>query len=142
MYINLTIAEFRNLKEGDSVIVNIGGNYLPAVVEDYPFYNSDADEPEWEIQLDYGFVSIDSVYKDVTAKVTSNMKLMPLEDFKKLKKNDVIAVLCNGEYLQARVYYEAFESCSLQNIMGEGDDWEVETDIGFVHNDSVYVPEE
>jgi hypothetical protein len=92
MYINLTIAEFRNLKEGDSVIVNVGGNYLPAVVEDYPFYNSDADEPEWEIQLDYGFVSIDSVYKDVTAKVTSNMKLMPLEDFKKLKKNDVIAV--------------------------------------------------
>lgn len=70
-----------------------------------------------------------------------NMKLMSLEQFKKLKKGDVISVLVNGKYVNATVKYEAFESCSLENILGDGDDWEVETDIGFVHNDSAYVSE-
>ena len=74
-------------------------------------------------------------------KKTNNdgMELISLNAFKKLKPGAKINVLCNDVYKRALVLSEPFLSVNLENIIGDQVDWEVETDIGFVHNDSVYV---
>ena len=61
------------------------------------------------------------------------------EEFQRLEDGNVINVRCNNELIQTTVRGEPFESCNLDNILGDCSDWEVETPIGFVHNDCVYV---
>lgn len=59
---NLTRMEFLRLNKGIKVYVNISGEYLPAVVKNKPFYNSDADESHMEVETNYGWCDQCSLY--------------------------------------------------------------------------------
>lgn len=59
----LTPLEFYALKEGDKVFVRIHDTLVESEVMNRPFYNSDADEPDWEVETSNGFCDIDSLYK-------------------------------------------------------------------------------
>lgn len=54
--------EFRNLKHNDIVYVMIGNRYYQSRVVGSPFYNADADEPDWEVQTTNGFCDEYSLY--------------------------------------------------------------------------------
>ena len=135
----LTIAEFCTLEVNDEIIINIGNRNERVTVTDHPFYNTDSNEPGWEVETDAGFVAFRSAYRDVPLPDINNCRLITLEEFRRLTNGNVINVRCNNELIQTTVIREPFESCNLDNILGDGSDWEVETPIGFVHNDCVYV---
>lgn len=135
----LTIAEFCQLQITDEIIINIGNNNEVVNVINYPFYNTDANEPGWEVETDAGFVAFGSAYCDIPLPDINNCRLITLEEFRRLTDGRVINVMCNNELIQTTVCGNPFESCSLDNTLGNGNDWEVKTPIGFIHNDSVYV---
>lgn len=61
--IRITHEEFCNLKPGDIVYIACGGGKLyKSKVLKKPFYNSDADEPDWEVETDNGFCDEYSLY--------------------------------------------------------------------------------
>ena len=137
----LTISEFCTLEINDEIIINIGNRSERVTVIDHPFYNTDSNEPGWEVETDAGFVAFRSAYRDVPLPDINNCRLITLEEFRRLTNGNVINVRCDNELIQTTVCGEPFESRSLENILGNGGDWEVETPIGFVHNSSVYVEE-
>lgn len=59
----LTLTEFHNLKKGDKVFVRIYDTLAESEVMNEPFYNSDTDEPDWEVETSNGFCYIYSLYK-------------------------------------------------------------------------------
>ena len=67
------------------------------------------------------------------------MRVVSLEEFQRLEDGNVINVRCNNELVQTTVRGTPFESGVLENILGDGGDWEVSTPLGFVHNSCVYV---
>ena len=135
----LTIAEFCTLEVNDEIIINIGNRSERVTVIDYPFYNNDSNEPGWEVETDAGFIAFRSAYRDIPLPDINNCRLITLDEFRSLTSGSVINVRCNNELIQTTVIGEPFESCNLDNILVDGSDWEVETPIGFVHNDCVYV---
>ena len=135
----LTIAEFCQLDINDEIIINIGNGDETVVVTNYPFYNSDSNEPGWEVETDAGFVAFRSAYRNIPLPDINHCRLITLDEFRRLEDGNVINVRCNNELIHTIVRGEPFESCSLENILGDGGDWEVDTPIGFVHNSSVYV---
>ena len=58
----LTLTEFHNLKKGDKVFVLIHDTLVESEVMNKPFYNSDADEPDWEVETSNGFCDMYSLY--------------------------------------------------------------------------------
>ena len=54
--------EFLNLKNGDVVYVVISSVAYKSKVIGVPFYNADADEPDWEVETDNGFCDAYSLY--------------------------------------------------------------------------------
>lgn len=54
--------EFRSLKEGDEILVKCGGKIYPSKILGAPFYNVDADEPDWEVETSSGFADAESLY--------------------------------------------------------------------------------
>ena len=135
----LTITEFCALEINDEIIINIGNRNERVTVIGYPFYNTDSNEPGWEVETDAGFIAFGSAYRDIPLPDINNCRLITLEEFRRLTNGNVINVRCNNELIQTIVRGEPSESCNLDNILGNGSDWEVETPIGFVHNDCVYV---
>ena len=135
----LTIAEFCQLEPNNTFIINIGNGNETVTVVDYPFYNRDTTEPGWEVETDAGFIAFGSAYRNIPLPDINNCRLITLEEFQRLEDGNVINVRCNNELIQTTVRGVPFESCNLDNILGDGGDWEVETPIGFVHNDCVYV---
>ena len=135
----LTIAEFRQLQINDIIMIDIGNGEEAVSVTNYAFYNSDSDEPGWEIETNAGFIALDSAYRNIPLPDINNCRIITLEEFQNLHDGSVINVYCNNQLIQTTVRGELFESCSLENILGDGGDWEVETPIGFVHNSCVYV---
>lgn len=59
----LTFEEFNNLKKDDVVFVKIHDTLVKSFVLNKPFWNSDADEPDWEVETSNGFCDICSLYK-------------------------------------------------------------------------------
>jgi hypothetical protein len=59
---NITRDEFHNLQEGDAVYLKIGECICEAKVINEPFWNSDADEPGWEVETTNGFSDMYSLY--------------------------------------------------------------------------------
>ena len=61
--------ELKKLKAGDKVTVCVSMNlpesaeFTDTVVVNPAFWNSDSDEPGWEIEAAIGYASIDSVYQ-------------------------------------------------------------------------------
>lgn len=51
----ITYKEFENLKAGDIVFVKCSGHTFMSTVIRPPFYNHDADEPDWEVETTNGF---------------------------------------------------------------------------------------
>lgn len=51
----ITHKEFHNLKAGNIVYVNINGQTVKSKVVNEPFYNADADDPDWEVETTNGF---------------------------------------------------------------------------------------
>ena len=137
MKVKLTMAEFRSLVPGDKIFVCMNNEFQTATVENYAFYNAIANKPNWFVETNIGLFSMNNTYREV--EIPENMKLIDLNTFQNLKEGDSIFVFENGKYVIAQVCDKPFLSESLENILSEGNDWEVETDIGFVHNDSVYV---
>lgn len=135
----LTIAEFCTLKVNDEIIINIGNGNERVTVIDYPFYNTDSNEPGWEVETDAGFIAFRSAYRDVPLPDINNCRLITLDEFKRLANGNVINVRHNNELIQTTVRGVPFESCNLNNLLEYGSDWEVETPIGFVHHNCVYV---
>lgn len=59
-YIGYNEREFQKLKAGDVVVYMIGKKKKTATCTGNAFYNSDADEPGWEVETENGFLSIDN----------------------------------------------------------------------------------
>lgn len=57
--------DFLNLKEGNVVYVMIGSHVYDSIVIGNPFYNVDADEPDWEVATNNGFCDAYSLYVKV-----------------------------------------------------------------------------
>ena len=138
MLINFTINDFCRLQKGDTILININGSPETAIVKNYAFYNTDANEPGWEIETDYGYISIDSAYKEITSKTIKEVRPMQLDEFKKLKPGCIIFIPRNTIFEPVVATDKAFKSTTLDNILGDGEAWEVETNFGFVHNNSAY----
>lgn len=62
-YRKLRTWEFLDLCVGESIMICVCGRLYPATVVRAAFWNSDADEPDWELETTNGFVDADSVYK-------------------------------------------------------------------------------
>ena len=58
----LTLTEFHALKKGDKAFVRIHDTFVESEVINKPFYNSDADEPNWEVETSNGFCDMYSLY--------------------------------------------------------------------------------
>lgn len=58
----ITHEEFHNLKVGDIVFIKCGRRFYESKIAEEPFYNSDADEPGWEVATDNGFCDEYSLY--------------------------------------------------------------------------------
>ena len=59
-YIGYNEREFQKLKAGDVVVYMIGLKKRRTVCTGNAFYNSDADEPGWEIETENVFLSVDN----------------------------------------------------------------------------------
>lgn len=64
MFTRITEREFHSLTPGDTVYVKSGSSYLQAEVVDRPYYNEDANEPDWEVETTHGSCDQYSLYKD------------------------------------------------------------------------------
>ena len=62
MLMKITHDEFCNLKPGDIVWVRCGRRMYESEVLRAPFYNEDADEPDWEVETNNGFCDEYSLY--------------------------------------------------------------------------------
>lgn len=58
----LSYKEVSQLKKGDKIAIGIGDRFVSATVVRPMFWNSDADEPDWEVETDNGFVDVYSIY--------------------------------------------------------------------------------
>ena len=58
----LTLTEFHNLKKGDKVFVHTHNTLVESEVMNKPFYNSDVDEPNWEVETSNGFCDMYRLY--------------------------------------------------------------------------------
>jgi len=56
------INNFFDLKVGDTVWVRCGERFYRSKVTQAPFWNADADEPDWEVVTTNGFCDRDSIY--------------------------------------------------------------------------------
>ena len=62
-------SEIKELKVGDEIAICIMWNppkvaeFIPAKVVRPMFWNSDADEPDWEVETNNGFVDVYSIYE-------------------------------------------------------------------------------
>lgn len=59
---NIRLDEFKNLKPGDKFWGLCNDNFTLNTVSEPPFYNVDADEPDWEVLSSGCFWCWDSVY--------------------------------------------------------------------------------
>ena len=59
-YIGYNKREFQKLKAGDVVVYMVGLKKRRTVCTGNAFYNSDADEPGWEVETENGFLSVDN----------------------------------------------------------------------------------
>ncbi len=59
----LTLTEFINLKKDDIVFVQFHDTLIKSTILNKPFWNSDADEPDYEVETSNGFCDIYSLYK-------------------------------------------------------------------------------
>lgn len=51
----MTEEEFRKLRPGDIVFLSVYGQPYQSRILGRPFWNSDADEPGWEVETSNGF---------------------------------------------------------------------------------------
>ena len=58
----ITHREFQELKIGDVVFLKCGDDIYKSEITRKPFYNSDADEPDWEVETTNGFADEFSLY--------------------------------------------------------------------------------
>ena len=58
----LTLIEFHALKKGDKAFVRIHDTFVESEVINKPFYYSDADETNWEVETSNGFCDMYSLY--------------------------------------------------------------------------------
>ena len=58
----ISLTEFHSLKYGDTVFVKCGGQFYRSKVVRSPFYNADADQPDWEVETTNGFCDEYSLY--------------------------------------------------------------------------------
>lgn len=62
-------SEVKELETGDEIAICIKwdpprvAEFMPAKVVRPMFWNSDADEPDWEVETDNGFVDVYSIYE-------------------------------------------------------------------------------
>lgn len=139
MLINLTMSEFSQLEIGETIIVNLTGNPETTTIKGYAFYSSDSDKPGWKISTEHGYIALADTYKEVLPQNAESVELIALEQFKQLKPGNLIFVYNGNIYMPAVVSCQPFKSHSLENILDNGDDWEVETSLGFIHNNSAFI---
>jgi len=58
----ITEKEFHELESGDIVYIKISGCTFRSEVLSKPFWNSDTDEPDWEVETSNGFSDMYSLY--------------------------------------------------------------------------------
>ena len=58
----ITEEEFHNLKVGDIVYIKANGYTCQGKVLNKPIWNSDADEPDWEVETTNGWSDMYSLY--------------------------------------------------------------------------------
>ena len=59
----MDFSEIKKLKVGDEIAIRIGRSFFDTTVVRPLFWNSDADESDWEVETDDGFVDAYSIYE-------------------------------------------------------------------------------
>jgi hypothetical protein len=59
----MDFSEIKELKVGNEIAIRIGRSFFDTTVVRPLFWNSDADEPDWELETDDGFVDVYSIYE-------------------------------------------------------------------------------
>lgn len=59
-YIGYNKRGFQKLKAGDIVVYMVGLKKRRTVCTGSAFYNNDADEPDWEVETENGFLSVNN----------------------------------------------------------------------------------
>lgn len=54
--------EFHKLKAGDIIFIKANGHIFKSTVINKPIWNSDADEPGWEVETTNGWTDMYSIY--------------------------------------------------------------------------------
>lgn len=67
-FIRMEFTEIKELEVGDKIYIGIEDipnkiEFVSATVVQPLFWNSDADEPDWEVETDNGYVDIYSIYE-------------------------------------------------------------------------------
>lgn len=68
IYEQMDFSEIKELKVGDIIYIGIINapkkmKFIESIVTRPLFWNSDADEPDWEVETNNGFVDIYSIYQ-------------------------------------------------------------------------------
>ena len=59
----MDFSEIKQLKVGDEIAIRIGRSFFDTTVVRPLFWNSDADEPDWELETNNGFIDVYSIYR-------------------------------------------------------------------------------
>lgn len=68
IYEQMEFSKIKELKAGDVIYIGIIDvpkkmKFIESIITRPLFWNSDADEPDWEVETDNGFVDIYSIYQ-------------------------------------------------------------------------------
>jgi len=68
IYEQMEFSKIKELKVGDNIYIGIINahnkmNFIKAIVTRPLYWNSDADEPDWEVETNNGFVDIYSIFQ-------------------------------------------------------------------------------
>ena len=122
----LTLTEFTNLKKGDKIFIRSYNNLIKSTVLNKPFWNSDADEPDYEVETSNGFCDIYSLYKLNNETEKGNDNMFILEAAYELYKQDWIDSHTTSQMrLKAlRGYYQYVDECLENTELYESfEDW-------------------
>lgn len=103
----LSKTEFMNLKGADEIFIRVNNNFIRSTIYNKPFWNSDADEPCWEVETSNGYCDEYSCYVVVEEEKSATLTM---------NSSDFILSYCYELYKQDWINTHTTASARLQAI--------------------------
>ena len=141
----VSMAEAKKLKKGDIIFIGLRNGtsltYQKAVVLSPLFWNSDSDEPDYELETTNGFVDINSIY--LPKDDDDNEEIIEV-----ISRQAVIDTLIQTYFKYESERLDAIQDLPIYTIPmfwnsdSDEPDYELETTNGFVDINSIYLPKD